>query len=406
MADVCKAEFLFTWGANSYGQLGLGHKDDMLLPQEVEGFLLKEKCIIKLTGGGGHSAVITGTGELFVCGQNNKGQLGLGHTEDVTSFTLCSALSGFHVTQVTCGWDFTVILTGDGQVLTFGANSFGQLGVPHQSGACSIPHKVESLTEKVMDIAAGLRHALAVTRNGCVFQWGTGMAAQAKRTSQGNPVPLFLSAKEPCTVKGLENVKVMRVASGSYHSVCLTDGGGLYVWGNNKYGQLVRRENFLSYPQCIEAQHFQGERIDAVWSGWTHLVARTETGKIFTWGRSDYGQLGRIAADEGAELESCRSQDTQRSQSSHTSLVQSLFGASQIACGSEHNLALVGGQCCSWGWNEHGMCGDGTETNAYLPKPIGHFHSKKLLLVGCGAGHSMVLCSTTEESQTVKTANH
>lgn len=53
---------------------------------------------------------IPGAGELFVCGHNKAGQLGLNHTEDVLCFTLCTALSGFCVQEVACGWDFTIIL--------------------------------------------------------------------------------------------------------------------------------------------------------------------------------------------------------------------------------------------------------------------------------------------------------
>uniref|UniRef100_A0A8D0KRS4 Uncharacterized protein n=1 Tax=Strix occidentalis caurina TaxID=311401 RepID=A0A8D0KRS4_STROC len=48
-------------------------------------------------------------------------------------------------------------------ILSCGSNSFGQLGVPQISGPCLIPQKIESLKEKVVDVAAGLRHALAAT---------------------------------------------------------------------------------------------------------------------------------------------------------------------------------------------------------------------------------------------------
>ncbi|MBN3320066.1 SRGEF factor, partial [Atractosteus spatula] len=64
----------------------------------------------------------------------------------------------------------------------------------------------------------------------------------------------------------------------------------------------------------------------------------------------------------------------------------------QIACGSEHNLAIVGGRLLSWGWNEHGMCGDGTEVNVGQPQPIPALQGAGPLLIGCGAGHSMALC--------------
>ncbi|XP_058713561.1 secretion-regulating guanine nucleotide exchange factor isoform X4 [Poecile atricapillus] len=284
---------LFAWGANSYGQLGLGHKEDVLVPQALKDVSCKCQDVVSIAGGGGHSAVITGTGQLFVCGHNKNGQLGLNHTEDVLCFTLCTALSGFCVKQVACGWDFTIILVGSGLVLSCGSNSFGQLGLPQISGPCLIPQKIESLKEKVVHIAAGLRHALAATDSGLVLQWGTGMASQAKRASQGKALPLFLTAKEPCEVAGLEDVNVKEVAAGSYHSVSLTDEGHLFVWGSNKHGQLVSGDIFLAEPKKIDTQCFSHEKIGAVWSGWTHLVARTEAGKVFTWGRVDYGQLGR-----------------------------------------------------------------------------------------------------------------
>lgn len=389
--SVCKS----MQGANSYGQLGLGHKEDVLVPQLLKDVSCKCQDIKSIAGGGGHSAVITGAGELFVCGHNKAGQLGLNHTEDVLCFTLCTALSGFCVQEVACGWDFTIILGRAGLVLSCGSNAFGQLGVPQISGPCLIPQKIKSLKEKAVGIAAGLRHALAATESGLVFQWGTGMASRAKRVHQGKTLPVFWAAKEPCEIKGLEDVKVKRVAAGSYHCVSLTGEGHLYVWGSNKHGQLVSKEVFLVEPKKIDTQFFSHEKIGAVWSGWTHLVAQTETGKVFTWGRADYGQLGRHAVvPDGQETCTASEQPVKLFCNIPISL-PCLNGASQIACGSEHNLAVVGDCCLSWGWNEHGMCGDGTEANVHVPKPVKALGYAKQILIGCGAGHSLALCQNS-----------
>ncbi|NXI51031.1 SRGEF factor, partial [Chloroceryle aenea] len=329
-------------GANSYGQLGLGHKEDVLEPQLLKDVSCKCQDIRSITGGGGHSAVITAAGELFVCGHNRDGQLGLNHTEDVLRFTLCTALSGFCVKQVACGWNFTIILVGSGLALSCGSNSFGQLGVPQISGLCLIPQKIESLKEKVVNVAAGLRHALAATESGSVLQWGTGMVSWARRASQGRALPLFLTAKEPCEVTGLGDVKVKAVAASSYHSVSLTDEGHLYVWGSNKHGQLMSKEIFLVEPKKLEPQFFLHEKIGAVWSGWTHLVAQTETGKVFTWGRADYGQLGRHPVGPDGQKACTASEQHLELLCNIPVSVPCLNGASQIACGSEHNLAVVG----------------------------------------------------------------
>ncbi|XP_053248940.1 secretion-regulating guanine nucleotide exchange factor isoform X1 [Podarcis raffonei] len=385
---------LFSWGANSYGQLGLGHKEDVLLPQALKELPCSQKNITSITGGGGHSVIVTDTGELFLCGQNKDGQLGLGHTEDVEHFTLCLSLSGCPVVQVACGWDFTIILTGNGQVLSCGSHSFGQLGVPDASGGNAVPQKIKTIQDKVVNVAAGLRHAVAVTENGSVFQWGVGMASQVKRACQGQMVPSFWRAKEPCKVTGLENIKVKSITSGSHHVTSLTDEGELYVWGSNRHKQLVSKDDFLLKPQKIEAHYFGGEKVRRVWNGWTHMVAQTETGKVFTWGRGDYGQLGwSWMLNEGESEDGKKSTEhCLKKQISAPVAVPSLTGASEIACGSEHNLAIVGSQCFSWGWNEHGMCGNGTEANVCVPQPVGTLSSAKLLLIGCGAGHSMAYC--------------
>ncbi|XP_058402066.1 secretion-regulating guanine nucleotide exchange factor isoform X3 [Diceros bicornis minor] len=334
------AAALFAWGANSYGQLGLGHKEDVLLPQQLNDFC-KPRCVRRITGGGGHSAVVTDGGSLFVCGLNKDGQLGLGHTEDVLYFTPCKSLLGCPIQQVACGWDFTIILTESGQVLSCGSNSFGQLGVPHGPRRCVVPQAIELLREKVVSIAAGLRHALAATASGIVFQWGTGLASSGRRLCPVKTLPLFLTAKEPSRVTGLEDSKATCVVAGSCHSASLT-----------------------------------------------------ETGKVFTWGRADYGQLGRkLESHEGWKLDQ---QDSSlpglRPRNSTLSSLHCLTGATEVSCGSEHNLAVISGACYSWGWNEHGMCGDGTEANVWAPKPVQALRSSSGLLVGCGAGHSLALC--------------
>uniref|UniRef100_G1PZC4 RCC1-like domain-containing protein n=1 Tax=Myotis lucifugus TaxID=59463 RepID=G1PZC4_MYOLU len=322
---------LFAWGANSYGQLGLGHKEDVFLPQQLNDFC-KPVCVRRIAGGGGHSAVVTDGGSLFVCGLNKDGQLGIGHTEDVLYFTPCKSLIGCPIQQVACGWDFTIILIENGQVLSCGSNFFGQLGVPHA---------IELLREEDVSIAAGLRHALAATASGIVFQWGTGLASSGRRLCPGQTLPLFLTAKEPSRVPGLENSKAICVVAGSDHSASLA-----------------------------------------------------ETGKVFTWGRADYGQLGReLESEEGWRPEKQGSPlPCSRPWESTPSSLHCLTGATEISCGSEHNLAVIGGACYSWGWNEHGMCGDGSEADVQAPKPVQALQSSPGLLVGCGAGHSLALC--------------
>lgn len=126
---------LYSWGANSYGQLGLGNQDDHLLPQKVvlpetlDGTILNQPVanrIKSITGGGGHSIIIQDDGSLFTCGNNCNGQLGLNHYNNIAAFTRVNLPAV--ILQASAGWDFTVVLSDRGEVFAFGSNEFGQLG--------------------------------------------------------------------------------------------------------------------------------------------------------------------------------------------------------------------------------------------------------------------------------------
>ena len=48
----------------------------------------------------------------------------------------------------------------------------------------------------------------------------------------------------------------------------------------------------------------------------------------------------------------------------------------------------------TFGWNEHGICGTGTETNVQFPHIISKsFEDRRIILIGAGAGHSLVLAN-------------
>ncbi|XP_030646394.1 secretion-regulating guanine nucleotide exchange factor [Chanos chanos] len=390
---------LYTWGANSYGQLGQGHSEDLSEPREAEGALQRDK-VRYVTGGGGHTALITESGELLVCGQNHKGQLGLGHTSEVTNFQLCPLPSQRAIQHVCCGWDFSLILTDGGQVFACGSNAFGQLGISQTLKHSTEPTHIKSLTEPVISVAAGLRHSLAVSDAGGVYQWGTGLSSQAKRALSPQPVPPHLTSKEPCLIPGLEQVNPQRVAAGSAHCVCLTGEGEVIVWGSNKHGQLSNPEPFLPLPVALDRALLDGEKITNVHSGWTHLIAQTERGRVFTWGRANYGQLGRTVSANGSAEHASADSPSESSLACVPTEVKSLCGATKISCGSEHNLAIVGGRLLSWGWNEHGMCGDGSLCDVTEPRPIPALGETIPLLIGCGAGHSIALCCMKSSEET------
>merc|ERR550534_2272043 len=124
-------------------------------------------------------------------------------------------------------------------------------------------------------------------------------------------------------------------------------------WGANRHGQCGQDSDVfkaLSEPTLVAMPQYCGKVVDIV-SGWTHMMALTESGDVYTWGRNTYGQLGK--SKEQLDF--------------RPSKVPLLENIKHIVAGSEHSMALdKNGELWIWGWNEHGSCGNGTQTDQYF----------------------------------------
>lgn len=66
-------------------------------------------------------------GEIFCCGANYSGQLGLGNTDDVSILTLFS--KDRQIQNIICGYNYTIFYKSTGDVLVFGSNFYNELGI-------------------------------------------------------------------------------------------------------------------------------------------------------------------------------------------------------------------------------------------------------------------------------------
>uniref|UniRef100_A0A146LTV1 RCC1 domain-containing protein 1 n=3 Tax=Lygus hesperus TaxID=30085 RepID=A0A146LTV1_LYGHE len=108
---------LYTWGWNKFGQLGLPRPQDDLdkgisvayLPVVVD-FPLEAPVVKTVFCGTGHTIVSLHNGELWGCGWNKYGQLGLGEEEFVSSMKKLPVPPDFEIKTVVCGsWNSAVI---------------------------------------------------------------------------------------------------------------------------------------------------------------------------------------------------------------------------------------------------------------------------------------------------------
>uniref|UniRef100_A0A7M4F2F3 Secretion regulating guanine nucleotide exchange factor n=1 Tax=Crocodylus porosus TaxID=8502 RepID=A0A7M4F2F3_CROPO len=91
---------LFTWGNNSHGQLGSGSQITFLkMPQLVKD--LQGIPVAQIAAGGAHCLVLSLSGAVYSWGKNSFGQLGLGHTKGI--FDACEQNTEVEVgMQVVC----------------------------------------------------------------------------------------------------------------------------------------------------------------------------------------------------------------------------------------------------------------------------------------------------------------
>ena len=75
-ACVTRGGKVFTWGENEHGQLGHGHHNDVYLPTEVTASIIANKRVRSVASGGQHTLCISDTGWVFAWGRGTEGQLG------------------------------------------------------------------------------------------------------------------------------------------------------------------------------------------------------------------------------------------------------------------------------------------------------------------------------------------
>ena len=115
---------LYVIGDNQYGQLGL---NDNINRNKLTLLSLDTYDTIKMIScGDDHSIIYKNSGELLVFGKNNNGQLGLGDHNNRNKPTLL--MNDKTIKIIYCKNDHSIIYKNNGDLLVFGNNRFGQLG--------------------------------------------------------------------------------------------------------------------------------------------------------------------------------------------------------------------------------------------------------------------------------------
>lgn len=118
------------FGYNDEGQCGQDERIPYDKPTLIKN--LEELNITQVACGAKHSLFLTEQSEVYACGSNRHGQLGIGRRLKCVNMLTKPKLIDYHgppIKKIGCGKDFSVLLAVDGSLYTFGSTKFGQLGM-------------------------------------------------------------------------------------------------------------------------------------------------------------------------------------------------------------------------------------------------------------------------------------
>jgi alpha-tubulin suppressor-like RCC1 family protein len=312
------------------------------------------------SGGAGFTVVVTPDGYVWAWGANTNGQLGDGTTTAHATPTAIATLSD--VTHVASGASHMIALKSDGTVWGWGANSSGQLG-DQTTTQRTAPVQVYGLTS-VIAIAAGENHSVALTSGGAVWVWGKNTNGQIGdgTTTQSN---------QPALVSTLSNVTA--VGAGYNHTLAVKNDGTVWAWGLNSNGQLGDAST-TQRTSPVQMSGITGAA--AVAGGNVHSLVLKTDGTVRAVGNNFYGQLG-----DGT--------NTQRTSSVSTGLTS----VTAIVAGQHSSYALkTNGTVWAWGTNAAGQLGDGTTTQRTSPTQASSLSG--ISVITAGASHGLAVSST------------
>lgn len=320
---------------------------------------------VKISSGEAHTLVLKEDGSVIAWGLNNKGQLGIDGRAGsmVDRYPEPVHVSNLpNVQVVKAGRYFSLAVTSNGRVWSWGSNYNGQLG-DGSTADKHTPVKIDSLTN-VKALGAGNSHVLALKNDGTVWSWGhnsTGQLGNGTQKDQSSPVK----------VSGLNNIKA--VSAGSSFSLALTDNGRVMAWGSNVDGQIGIGES--SWESIEKPEQVAGltDVVD-ISAGGSHALALKANGTVWAWGNNLFGQLG-----DGTEQ--FRNEPVR---------VSGLSDVVAVSAGKYHSYALKkDGTVWAWGSNSNGMLGDGTTTNKTSPVKVVGLDDAIIISAGYYHGHSM-----------------
>ncbi|XP_072284240.1 serine/threonine-protein kinase Nek9 isoform X2 [Pyxicephalus adspersus] len=376
-------------------------------PQKLDVF--KGGCRARqVCAGDAHFAVVTVEKELYTWvnmqgGSKLHGQLGHGDRASYRQPKHVEKLQGKSVKQVSCGGDFTVCITDEGQVYSFGSDYYGCLGVGQGQGSEVLePILVDFFfNEPVEQVSCGDSHVMVLTRSKSVYSWGCGEYGRLGLDSEDD-------VSSPQKVEVQRGLCIVNVSCGSDGSFLLTQSGKVLACGSNEHNKLglnqctagiINHEAYHEVPYTTSltlAKQLSFYKVRSISPGKTHTAALDERGRLLTFGSNKCGQLG--VGDYRKHL--------------GINLLGGPLGGKQVirvSCGDEFTIAATDdNHIFAWGNGGNGRLAmtpnerpQGSDICTSWPRPIfGSLHHVPDL--SCRGWHTILIVEKVLNSKTIR----
>ncbi len=185
---------------------------------------------------------------------------------------------------------------GAGTLLSLGDNGEGQLGYTGEDSAIALPVQLEG---EAAGAAQGGGFSLAFTRAGKLYGFGSDKQDQLGETCVNGE-------EEPCAIAIEGGEDVVQVAAGSDFSLAVTSAGKLYSFGASEHGQLGRETNLTTKragtPSPVALPSEAGTAVQVA-AGKNFALVLTSTGKVYGFGSNEKDQLARKSSEVSEEPE-------------------------------------------------------------------------------------------------------
>ncbi|KAI8429259.1 hypothetical protein MSG28_007770 [Choristoneura fumiferana] len=281
---------VFVFGGNAWGQLGLGHKDEVTRPSCVK--WLKPHRAMFVACGRAHTVFVTDSNSVYSVGCNDEGQLGTGDMEHHTVPQYVEVEEHPNIRQVSAGSNHTALLTDEGRVFVCGSNTEGQLGLGEDTRASTSDNENQKL----------------------------GIPSTATTIYVPEVLPLDIPIKSACC--------------GAAHTFLLSmDETKILAFGSNERGQLGLPQDVENMTQPMEIdmeKMFDGYQLKLVACGAMHTAFVTDNGLLYTCGESRHNKLCLEDNDDN-------SNETNQYSPKRVTAMNG-FIVDNVACGGCHTL--------------------------------------------------------------------